>query len=60
MGFWIVAGAVCVVLAAVGWWASGRARPRLRVDRTAALADSDAAARSERIGVHPPSPGAGL
>jgi hypothetical protein len=60
MMFGIVAGAGCVVLVAVAWWASGRARPRLRVDRPAALSDAEAVARSERTGFHPNSPGAGL
>jgi len=55
----VVALGVCA-LAALAWWSSGRTTTRGRIDRPAALADAESAARSERIGLHPGSPGAGM
>ena len=49
-----------LALAVMAWWSSGRATARMGVDRPAARADAEAVARSERIGLHPGSPGAGL
>ena len=50
MGFWIVAGVVCVVLFALAWWTSGRSK-RSAVDGRRALIQSDAYARSQENGV---------
>ena len=45
MTFWIVAGAVGVVLLAIAWWTSGRARGHV-VDGRRAMITSDAYSRS--------------
>jgi hypothetical protein len=46
MTFWIVAGAVCVVLFALAWWTSGRSK-RSAIDGRRALIKSDPYARSQ-------------
>jgi hypothetical protein len=48
MWFWIVAGAVCVALAVVYWWASGRSG---RIDARRRLIQSDAYTKSEETWV---------
>jgi hypothetical protein len=50
MTFWIVAGAVCVVLFALAWWSSGRARKH-PIDGHRALTQSDAYAQSQETSV---------
>ena len=46
MTFWIVAGAVCVVLFALAWWTSGRSK-RAAIDPHRALLRSEAYQRSQ-------------
>jgi hypothetical protein len=47
--FWIVAGAVCVVLIALLWWTSGRSKPG--PDPGRAMLESDAYPRSQETQV---------
>jgi hypothetical protein len=46
MTFWIVAGAVCIVLFAIAWWTSGRSKGTV-VDPRRAFLKSEAYARSQ-------------
>jgi hypothetical protein len=57
MTFWIVAGAVCVVLFGIAWWTSGRSK-RAAIDPRRAMLKSDAYARSQETQVrfNPRSP----
>ncbi len=48
MVFWIVVGAVCVALAVVYWWASGRSG---QIDPRRGLIQSDAYAKSDETRV---------
>ena len=50
MTFWIVAGAVCVVLFVIAWLTSGRSKRR-PIDSRRALIKSDAYARSQENSV---------
>jgi Flp pilus assembly protein TadB len=50
MTFWIVAGALCVVLFALAWWTSGRSK-RSAIDSRRAIIKSDAYARSQENSV---------
>ena len=50
MTFWIVAGAVCVVLAVLAWWSSGRAKGH-PIDAHRGVIQSDAYARSQENSV---------
>lgn len=46
MTFWIVAGVVVVVLAALAWWTSGRSK-RAAIDPHRAMIQSDAYRQSQ-------------
>jgi hypothetical protein len=50
MTFWIVAGAGCVVLFALAWWSSGRAKGH-RIEGHRTLIRSDEYARSQENSV---------
>ncbi len=59
MTFWIIAGAVCIVLFVVAWVTSGRSKRR-PIDAHRQLIQGDAYARSQETSVrHNPSGGFG-
>jgi Flp pilus assembly protein TadB len=50
MMFWIIAGAVCIVLFALAWWTSGRSK-RAAMDPRRAMLKADAYSRSQETQV---------
>jgi len=48
---WILAAAVVVVLSALAWWASGRAKPGLDRQRAIDIGAAEAKSRSQITGI---------
>jgi hypothetical protein len=50
--FWIIAAAVVVLLLALAWWASGRAKARPDVQRGVDLRSAEGKSRSQITGTY--------